>query len=462
MIPRGIVVLGMHRGGTSLAAHLVSCWGAYGNESAMIGRDDNNPDGHWEYAPLMVFNEELLAAVDSSWVVPPRDSQKELLQSLAEEPEFRDRALSLAAAMRAPGRPWFWKDPRLSILLPFWKQLWGSVAYIVATRDPAAIARSLETRDGLSTLTSFRLWHRYLSEIMSDDELRSTAFFASYELFLEQPSVECARLCHFLDGCCQVETPEQDGRLQAMADAVKPSLWRSRARPFAAHPLASRAQKDLYAATLSAELRQNSQPGTAGLDPSWREDLALAERSRQLDAPNLCQMFWRNPAGDYLEMRSAWKPVRPGAGPQSIQLPLPPGQAEGRLYLRLDVSRRPGFLRLLSLELESADSAMVWRWDGSADSLQHLTSNQIEWCAGSRTERGCLLRLVGDDPWLEIQLAPAESAAVAGGACLTMNAIFLSTEAALVETQLEIADLRRELDELRLRAADPERLGAGK
>src|SRR5262245_26715706 len=146
-----MIVLGMHRGGTSLAAQLVSRWGAYGNESAMIGADHSNPSGHWELAPLVALNEELLAAIESNWTVPPRDRERELLEQLAEASEFRDRALDLIAAMRKGGRPWFWKDPRLSILLPFWKKLWGSAVYVVATRDPARIARSLATRDGFST-----------------------------------------------------------------------------------------------------------------------------------------------------------------------------------------------------------------------------------------------------------------------------------------------------------------------
>src|SRR5712691_3680616 len=155
---QGIIILGMHRSGTSLSAKLIASWGAHGKEGAMLGADESNPEGHWEYAPLVSFNNELLRVVDSSWNVPPRDSHQELLAALAQESDFRSRAIQLLDEMRTEGRPWFWKDPRLSILLPFWKQLWGSVVYVVAIRDPSDVALSLKSRDGFSTLTSFLLW----------------------------------------------------------------------------------------------------------------------------------------------------------------------------------------------------------------------------------------------------------------------------------------------------------------
>jgi hypothetical protein len=35
----------------------------------------------------------------------------------------------LLQEMQSAGRAWFWKDPRLSVLLPFWKQFWGPAIY---------------------------------------------------------------------------------------------------------------------------------------------------------------------------------------------------------------------------------------------------------------------------------------------------------------------------------------------
>src|SRR5579864_3350 len=131
-----IVILGMHRSGTSLLAEVVNRWGAYGQEAAMIAGDTWNPRGYWEFAPLTRFNDEILGLFQSRWNVPPDDYAKPLLRALSQEPYFRGRALELLSSMRTAGRPWFWKDPRLSILLPFWKQLWGDAVYLVAVRDP--------------------------------------------------------------------------------------------------------------------------------------------------------------------------------------------------------------------------------------------------------------------------------------------------------------------------------------
>jgi hypothetical protein len=361
--------------------------------------------------------------------------------------------------MKTDGRPWFWKDPRLSILLPFWKQIWGSVAYVVVIRDPSDIALSLQKRDGLSTLTSFLLWERYLSELVADGEIQPAACFVSYELLMEHPQEECGRLCRFLDGQLEIEPSHPDPanpepRLEAMAAAVSPGLWRSRARPFQENPLATLAQKALHRATVDHSNRVRlEESGVPLRDPAWREHLALADRPSQTPGLDLCQVFWRNSSSGYEEQRSAKASTGAQGDLQSIQLSLPSGQVQDRIFLRVDFSQRPGFMKLKEMSIANPAGESVWNWDGQAESIQDLPHHQMAMHADPAPQHGCLLSFEGDDPWIEIELDLLQSAALANEGTLLVRCIYLSTERALLtfrqEIAAEIAVLHGELRRLR-------------
>lgn len=450
---QGIIVLGMHRGGTSLAAELVVRWGAYGSEGALQAADASNPQGYWEYSQLVSFNDELLRAVDSRWNVPPGDSDKALLEALAQQSDFRGRAIQLLQEMQTEGRPWFWKDPRLSILTPFWKQLWGPVVYIVAIRDPSDIAVSLEARDGFSTSTSFLLWQRYMSEILVDEEIWSTAFFISYELLLKNPIHECTRLCRFLDE--QFDIQPSDRKAETMAAAINPELWRSRGCPFLDSPLATAAQRMVYQATLgrSADFTQEC-PQTSGLDALWREHLAMADQANA--AGNRCQVFWRTPDGVYEERRSISALIKAGGELQSIHLVLPMKQVDGMIFLRIDFSQRPGLLRLMEINIRNSTGEVVWDWDGRSESIQDLSRNQIQLCADPMSERGCLLQLDGDDPWIEIALDVSQSNALMDGGTIIVAGIYLSTVKALSQITAKVVAELRDFESLTSRLRETE------
>ena len=119
----GIIVLGMHRSGTSLAAEIAYQWGAFIDTSLLIEPNDGNPRGYWEHRSLVKLNDDLLAAVHSSWKVPPTEEGRKRLARLAQKGSFRHRAHRLLAT-HTNEKVWLWKDPRLSILLPFWKEIW--------------------------------------------------------------------------------------------------------------------------------------------------------------------------------------------------------------------------------------------------------------------------------------------------------------------------------------------------
>jgi hypothetical protein len=58
--------------------------------------------------------------------------------------------------------PSVWKDPRVCLLLPYWRTLLGGpMAAVFVWRNPLAVAHSLHRRDGLPVVVGLALWERY-------------------------------------------------------------------------------------------------------------------------------------------------------------------------------------------------------------------------------------------------------------------------------------------------------------
>jgi hypothetical protein len=240
----GIIVLGMHRSGTSLAAEIGYRWGAYVDTSLLIETNDGNPRGYWEHRSLVKLNDDLLGAVHSSWKVPPTEEGQKHLARLAKRGFFRDRAHKLLATMNPNQTVWLWKDPRLCILLPFWKKIWGSVVYLVPIRDPIAISSSLCARRDFAMPSALLLWQKYMSTLISDDELSSKAFFFSYEELLHDSPKICDRICRFLDKNTGMKDQSRECRLARMLESVEPQLNRNKAAPSFSD--GTEVQRDLY------------------------------------------------------------------------------------------------------------------------------------------------------------------------------------------------------------------------
>lgn len=153
-----VLVVGMHRSGTSAVA------GALGALGCLLpGQDDRvsgpgNPE-HFESLRLSVFDEELLGRLGGSWEGPP-DLAAHWPHSAAVLAGDRARA-ALLAAFPLEARS-VWKDPRLCLLLPYWRRvLPGPVAAVVVWRPPLSVARSLERRDAMPLADGLALWERY-------------------------------------------------------------------------------------------------------------------------------------------------------------------------------------------------------------------------------------------------------------------------------------------------------------
>jgi hypothetical protein len=127
-------------------------------ESDLMTDQFDNPS-HFESASLTAFNEELLADAGGAWYAPPAFAPD--WASSAPAVDRAKDALSVASRAFPVSAPAVWKDPRLCLLLPFWRRLLPNVAVVLVWRHPLEVAASLTDRDGLSASHGLALWDHY-------------------------------------------------------------------------------------------------------------------------------------------------------------------------------------------------------------------------------------------------------------------------------------------------------------
>jgi hypothetical protein len=163
---RAVCVTGMHRSGTSAVAGALGLIGAsLGRSDRMLKPGPDNPKGYFEVQQVVQLDDELLSHLGGSWDQPPV-----LDPGWQRDPElapFRDRAVAVLddsfgpPAERAPVIAW--KDPRLSLLLPFWETVAPIASTIIVVRDPVEVAASLAVRGyAVGAAQAASLWLRYL------------------------------------------------------------------------------------------------------------------------------------------------------------------------------------------------------------------------------------------------------------------------------------------------------------
>ena len=230
-----ILILGMHRSGTSLVAKATHLWGAdSGPAELLVPARKWNPEGYWEHAPLVRFNDRLLAAVRATWFLPPSAAGEAALQALASDVHWKSEALSLIAGMQSDNKQsWFWKDPRLGLTLPFWLRVSADPIFVIAARHPQAVARSLAHRNCFPVDASLLLWSRYVLSILTHVPATAPRVVIDFERLLAQPADTCRTLAHFLQTWCGGDKTGPE-IIDRMAQAVRREL--NHHSPQAAHP----------------------------------------------------------------------------------------------------------------------------------------------------------------------------------------------------------------------------------
>lgn len=159
-----IIVLGMHRSGTSALTGVLGILGANPGPSLLPAIKEVNPKGFWEHAEIVATHERLLTAMEMSW-----DDDRPLPENWWQRSEIARYSEELLAILQRDFTNcplWVLKDPRLCRLLPMWRKILQELEvrahFILCLRHPAEVAMSLRRRDGLDAVRGNLLWLRHL------------------------------------------------------------------------------------------------------------------------------------------------------------------------------------------------------------------------------------------------------------------------------------------------------------
>ena len=157
-----LLVLGMHRSGTSVLARVLSFLGA-SLPRHLVPASHSNPTGHWEPARLVDLHQQLLAALGTSWddwrAPQLRWHEGDAAQAIASKiPQVLAEEYGTAPLIVL-------KDPRICRTLPYWLPTLEKAGYrttpVIMVRNPLEVAESLRERDGMSFEKAMLLWLRH-------------------------------------------------------------------------------------------------------------------------------------------------------------------------------------------------------------------------------------------------------------------------------------------------------------
>ena len=282
-----ICVTGMHRSGTSLVAQVLAACGVdFGPESEFFPADEHNAEGYWENTRFLEVDDSVLEELGGGWDVPPEPEAG--WERDARLDSLRDAALTAVEAL-ALRDPWAWKDPRASLLIPFWESIVSDLRVVVCVRHPLEVVRSLRRRGGTSGALGLRLWAAYNRRLVAD--VGDRGIYVRYDALVDDPAAEAARLMRALD-------LEVDHAV--LADAS------SRAKPQLRHQRSTRPDAEAVPAELldlygQLCVRAGGEAANAGS--------RAAARSRS--APKLAQVLaadeWRRHAEGLRRDRDNWR-----------------------------------------------------------------------------------------------------------------------------------------------------------
>lgn len=467
---RLVVVLGMHRSGTSAIARGLKVLAADLGDRLLPGIRGNNDKGFWEDSDINAFNVELLEKLDSGWdrLTPIEDSRL-LDAGLAKE---RERAAALLREKFRPAAIFAFKDPRTAVLLPFWKPVFAmlgvSARYVVAVRHPVEVAQSLAKRNGFSPTRSFLLWLRYNLSALSNTEGEKRVFVA-YAAMLADPLGQLRRISRALD------LPDPESDQQALTEYARDFL----SAGLRHHTVSSEVSAELREMPSHvAEMAELLAAMTAGRSdetmPMTQESLARwhALRGRYADLKPLLMELDRSyadvsyqsvksevrvyfservdgAAQSYSGSRALFGMYALDGATNTVTLDFP-DDLQPLVSLRLDIANAPATVILHALSLHQADGEEIWRWAGGGETFVKPLG-LVCW----PLRDGLALFCLNNDPQCELAIPPEQLARLRGGASLrlelTPRPALDGLSAVQAEMQKKLQTQQRELGSLQAR-----------
>ncbi|MGI9048077.1 MAG: sulfotransferase family protein [Rubrobacteraceae bacterium] len=189
-----LLVVGMHRSGTSALARMLSLLGAALPEHVM-GVFRGNETGHWEPERLVNLHDEMLAEAGSRW----DDWRRFESASLGPErlSHYKNVISRLIAEKYGDAPLFVLKDPRLCRFVPLYEEVLGGMGiaprFVLPYRNPVAVLDSLAARDGMAAFHAALVWQRHVLDAEAATRGKPRVFLA-YEDYLDNWRAVAARV----------------------------------------------------------------------------------------------------------------------------------------------------------------------------------------------------------------------------------------------------------------------------
>jgi len=201
---QAIVVLGMHRSGTSALTRAINLLGV-DLASQLMEANFANETGYWESIELAKIHDDILSSLHTRWddVLPINDSRFETL-AIA---HYKFLLSDYVVREFSPSRHFALKDPRMCKLVPLWLAVLGDlnvqVKIVIPFRNPLEVAGSLGRRDGFSLEKSLLLWLRHVIEAEPHTRGLSRCFVGYTQLLTDYRGVLVQ-----IAGQCDMQWPD--------------------------------------------------------------------------------------------------------------------------------------------------------------------------------------------------------------------------------------------------------------
>ena len=140
-----LVILGMHRSGTSLITQWLQACGLHIGD-ALLGPETGNDEGHFEDIDFVDLHRQLL--VNRQLPGTGLCNNNITTLSVAEE----DTIKAVIEDKNKQHKQWAWKDPRTCLFLDAYRKLMPDAHYVVILRDYRSVVSSLLNRENKGLL----------------------------------------------------------------------------------------------------------------------------------------------------------------------------------------------------------------------------------------------------------------------------------------------------------------------
>lgn len=435
-----IVLLGMHRSGTSATAGLIAQLDYFPGYQLFSG-NESNQKGYFEDKNIVAHNNILFRELS---LIDWRDvGYVKQIESSSTRFQLIEKAKKVFLNEYGDKKNKIFKDPRTCRTLPFWLEVFNEIkedALCVFTlRDPVDVIASLSRRDAMHPNHSALLYAVYLIDaerysrgrvraLVRYEDLLNKTYDVLGELdsrlgtaFLAADSKILSNACAFLDS-----------ELNHKSDvfSIENSIFIDFARE-----VYNVFDRHFYddSPTVFDQLHDKLNTLRAALEPWLARSVRMQHAlESQIFVPDqaiyeaasqnaYATVYWKTPSLNYLQSRSLVQPCKFGGDEQTLVFRLP-ATPDRFLSLRLDLTDRPAMCEVREISLNDAMGCVRWLATGRHDFV-NISADMRLFCDESDSS-GFTVISTGFDPKAELAIPEAILTEAGEGWTLTATVKF--------------------------------------